>query len=237
MKILKLLLLLLICTVAVYAQDGYYQPFSASAGYGVTVANAGEQTLTSSNAANLNLSYYFTPFVSVSFEGQFGKLTGGDAMHDAFAKQFVNSYSAFMVHFDVQAGEFIDYSQSPFLNGLKNIYAGIGAGTLQNKITNIQTINPDAAATSPLTYLATSSNIVVPLRLGYEIKIFNKYDEPQFRFDIGYSLNTAFGKGLDGYTSIYTKASINYYSYIFAGLKYSFGPVHTYRKPVYGKSF
>jgi hypothetical protein len=230
LKSFNLILILIISSMAARAQVGSYQPFSIGAGYGVTIAFAGEQTLTSSNALDLNLNYNISPFATLSLEGQFGQLSSGDSVHDSFAKQFLNSYNAIILHADLQGGELFDYSHSEFLNGLKNLYLGVGMGFLSNKITSIQLINP-ANKQVPLNYAATSSNFLVPVRVGYEFKIFNHYDEPQVRFDITYSFNTAFGQGLDGY--IYPHgAAIKFYNYISAGFKYSFGGVHLYRKDI-----
>jgi hypothetical protein len=201
-------------------------------GYGVTSAMAGEKTVTASNALNVNFNYHFTPFASVTLEGQFGKLTGGDATRDAYAKQFINNYKAVMLHADLQAGELIDYSQSPALNALKNFYLGIGAGVLMNTIDSIQTVDPDPTATRSLLYAIESANFVVPLRVGYEFKVFNRYNEPQFRVDIAYTFNTVFGQGLDGYINPYSKASLKFYNYVSLGVKYSFGSTRSYRKDV-----
>jgi hypothetical protein len=217
------------------AQNSYFRPFSFGVGYGVTVASAGEETLTSANAAEVNFSYHFTPFVSLSLTGQFGQLTGGDLTTDTYGKQFINDYTAVFVHFDLQAGEFIDYERSPFLNGLKNVHVGTGLGYLANNITSINLLNPvDGSA---LTYIKDSPNFVIPLRVGYEFKIFNRYDEPQLRLDLNYSFNTAFGTGLDGYTSIYSHTFVNFYNYFSVGLKYSFGPARAYRKQIYYSNF
>lgn len=236
-NILKLILLLLVSSSTANAQTGYYQPFSVGVGYGATIAFAGEQTLTSSNSTEFNLNYQFTPFVAVSIEGQYGNLSGGNATEDTFGKQFLNNYTAVILHADLQLGELMDYSHSRFLNGLKNIYGGIGVGMLSNKIASINTVNPATPGT-PLTYIAKSSNILIPLRVGYEFKIFSRYDEPQFRFDINYSLNTAFGNGLDGYTNKFSKAyPIKFYNYLSVGVKYSFGPVRPYRKLIYYTDF
>lgn len=233
----KLLLLLLMAGRSANAQTAYYKPIGLGVGYGVTVAVAGEETLTSSNAFNASLSYYFTPFTSVSLEGQAGYLTSGDALHDQYAKQFINDFVSGMVHVDVQAGEFFDYSRNQFLNGLKNIYAGIGIGFIANRITDIQTVDPSPESTAPFTYLPTSTNFLLPLRVGYEFKIFDRHDEPNVRFDINYSFNTAFGAGLDGYTSVYTKSYIKFYNYVSVGIKFNVGSSRPYRKQIYYSSF
>jgi hypothetical protein len=232
---LKLIVLLLIGFFTAQAQTGYYKPFSFGLGYGVTIASAGEQTLTSANATEVNFNYHFTPFVSLSLAGQFGQLTGGDLTKDTYGKQFVNDYAAIFLHFDLQAGEFIDYEHSQFNNALKNLHVGIGMGFMANNITSINLFNP--ADSSTQTYLKNSPNFVVPLRIGYEFKIFNRYEEPQLRLDLNYSFNTAFGPGLDGYTSIYSHSFINFYNYFSVGLKYSFGPIRSYRKQIYYSNF
>jgi hypothetical protein len=235
LNVFKLVVLLVTMGLCAKAQNTWYQPISVGVGYGVTIARAGEQTQTSSNATNFNLNYQFTPFVSIGFDAQFGTLSGGDAEHDTYGKQFLNNYKSFILHADVQAGEFIDYSHNAFLNKLKNVYAGIGIGMLSNKISNITTLNPVDSST--LTYTPGSSNLLIPLRIGYEFKLFNQHDEPQFRFDINYSFNTAFGAGLDGYTSVYTKSYIKFYNYISVGFKYCFGPLKAYRKQIYYDAF
>jgi hypothetical protein len=231
LNIFKLILLLMVAGMAANAQEGRYQPYSIGVGYGSTIAKAGEQTLTSANAVDVSFNYHFTPFTSVSLEGQFGQLTGGNAQTDIYAKQFINNYKAFILHTDIQLGEFIDYSHNPFLNGLKNVYGGIGAGILSNNIGNNIVFNQ----ATPESYIIQSTNVLIPLRVGYEFKIFNHYDEPQFRFDVNYSFNTAFGKGLDGYSNYTT--SVKFYNYLSLGLKYSFGPVAVYRKLVYYSNF
>ena len=226
----------MLCNALVYAQTVFYQPFSIGAGYGITIAKAGEETLTSSNAVNLNLAYQFTPFFSLNLEGQFGTLTSGDALHDTYAKQFVNNYNAIILHADLQLGELIDYSQSRFLNGVKNFYMGTGLGLIANKIGSIQTLSRDTNFKAVFGYLPSSSNILIPLRVGYEFKIFNRYDEPQYRFDLNYNFNTAFGTGLDGYINPYSSTP-KYYNYLSASFKFSFGSSRAYRKPVYPNYF
>lgn len=218
-----------------HAQTTYYHPFSVGAGYGITVAFAGEQTITSNNALNLNVNYHITPFTTVSLEGQFGKLSGGDAINDTYGKQYVNSYNAAVLHADLQLGELVDFSNSQFLNGAKNIYLGTGVGLLYNNITAISFGTTDSAL-PPSSYYVKSSNFFIPLRMGYEFKIFNRRDEPQVRFDLSYSFNSVFGQGLDGYYSA-SASSVKFYNYIAMGLKYGFGSPHTYRKAVYYSAF
>jgi hypothetical protein len=232
----KLTLLLLIACLAAKAQSSFYQPFSIGTGFAVTQAAVVEKTLTTANAVESTFGYYFTPFTSATLEMQIGQLTGGDAVKDASGKQFINTYVAAITHADVQLGEFIDYEHSSFLNGLKNIHLGTGIGVLLNNITAIATANPTDSA-NPYTYKPNSINLLIPARIGYEFKIYNRFDEPGFRVDLNYSLNTAFGDRLDGYSSVFSKSKIAFYNYVSVGLKFCFGPHKQYRKQVFYSSF
>ncbi|RKR85709.1 hypothetical protein BDD43_5980 [Mucilaginibacter gracilis] len=225
----KFILLLLLCNTVAKAQMGYQQ-FSIGVGYGTTIASAGEETKTASNATSISFNYHVTPFTAVSLEGQIGNLTSGDYVHDSYQKQFISNITMVALHADVQLGEFIDYSQSPFLNGIKNVYAGVGAGLLYSNITGIY-------FTTSTNYIIHSTNLIIPFRTGYEFKIFNKYDEPKFRVDVNYSLNAAFGSGLDGYDDPFSTAVSKFYHYFSVGVKYSFGPVRQYRKQIYFTPF
>jgi hypothetical protein len=229
-KRFTLVILLVFIQVIAHAQNGFnFQPFSIGVGTGVTTAYGNTATTVSKYAFNLNFNYTPSPFFSLSLEGQSGALAGG-LVTDFYARRFSNTYTALLFHADLQAGEIINYEHSDFLNGIKNVYVGTGIGILNNNITYIQTIVP--VGTSNLTtypYLKNSTNVLVPLRLGYEFKIFDGYQNPRYRIDAGYSFNTAFGKGLDGYTTL---SSIKFYSYLSIGVKIGFGDEYIYRKPI-----
>jgi hypothetical protein len=67
------------------------------------------------------------------------------------------------------------------------------------------------------------------LRIGYELKIFNKNQRPDFKIDVGYQFNYIFGDELDGfkagkYNDIYSQFTI--------GVKISVGGVTSYRKQI-----
>ncbi len=230
MKRFILLSALLITTVITKAQNGFdYQPFSAGGGMGITTAYGNTQTTVNKYAYNINFNYNVTPYYTYTIELQTGTLAGGQVT-DFNARRFSNDYIALLAHADMQAGELIDYEHNALLNGLKNLYAGVGLGVLSNKITYIQTVIP--VGQSNLTtypYLPSSVNVLLPIRFGYDFKIFNGYERPQYRVDLAYNFNTAFGKGLDGYTTLST---IKFYGYLSLGVKISFGNVLTYRKPI-----
>lgn len=230
MKRFTLLLILIVSNVKLLAQNGFeYHQFSIGTGIGTTTAFGNTGTKVSKYAYNANVNYNVSPFLEASLEVQTGTLAGG-LPTDFYARSFENGYMAIIFHVDIQAGEIFDYSHSDVLNGLKNFYVGTGIGVLNNNITYIQTAVPPG--TSNLTvypYLPTSTNILVPLRTGYEFKIYNGYDQPQYRIDLGFSFYTALGKGLDGYTSL---SSVKFYNYFNIGFKIGLGSTTTYRKPV-----
>lgn len=230
MKRLILLLLFLIINTVVRAQNGFdYHQFSIGAGIGATTAFGNTETTVSKSAFNLNFNYNISPFFTLTLEGQMGTLAGGN-VSDFSARRFVNDYTAVMLHANLQAGELIDYEHDEVLNSLKNVYVGAGLGILSNNISYIQTVVP--VGTSYLTtypYIKNSTNILVPVRVGYEFKIFNDYDMPRYRLDFAFNFNTAFGKGLDGYSSL---SSIKFYNYLSIGLKIGLGNTTNYRKPI-----
>ena len=210
---------------AAFAQNNTkYSPLSIGAGYGVTVASAGEQTITASSAGNLNLNYNSSPFTSMSLESQFGNLSGGNAFKDASFKQFTNQYFALMVHADLQAGEIVDHDENGFVNAFRNFYVGTGAGFVAN---NIVSLNKNVSGATS-NYKLSSINFTVPFRGGYEFKLYNKTGVPHIKIDISYEYVTVFGQGLDGYIDASRASVPKFYNYISAGIKIGFGKARSY---------
>jgi hypothetical protein len=227
-----LLLLFIVVNRLALAQNGFdYHQFSLGVGYGTTIASGNTDTKVDKTAFNLNLNYNATPYFTYTIESQIGTLAGGSP-YDYYARAFTNHYFALIAHADLQLGELIDYEHNGALNGLKNVYIGTGVGVLANVITDIQLAIPPVLSSNGsdiYSFLPASINILVPLRLGYELKIFNNYDMPRYRLDLGYAFNTAFGKGLDGYTTL---SSIKFYNYYSVTFKIGLGGVTNYRKPI-----
>ena len=89
----------------------------------------------------------------------------------------------------------------------------------------------------PSTYVFPGSNssvnFTIPLRFGYEFKLFNEYEEPYMTINIGYIHNLVFGEGLDGYddpSNAFKNNATNQYSQIVVGVKFNFGNVTSYTK-------
>ncbi|MFI5162017.1 MAG: hypothetical protein ACHQHN_12115 [Sphingobacteriales bacterium] len=186
---------------------------------------------------NLNFTYNYSPYIPVTAELQFGHLSGGGTTPaiDKYGREYTNNYEGLIVHADFQLGEVIDYSQSDVLNILKNFYFGSGGGIIFNnntvQRTNLYPINGSTAYIFPGSN--TSINLTVPLRFGYEFKLYNDFEEPYMAIDIGYVHNLVFGEGLDGYddpSSKFKNNATNQYAQIVIGVRFNFGNVTSFNK-------
>jgi hypothetical protein len=244
LKKLILLFTFAFSAIIVKAQVGYnYKEFAVgldiSYERGYTNVNRQDNNI----GENLNFTYNYSPYIPITAELQFGKLSGGGLTpdKDPYGRQYTNQYEGLIVHGDFQMGEIIDYSESDVLNILKNFYIGSGVGIIFNNNT-VQRTNIYYGENG-LPYLGSSSyvfpgnntsiNITVPLRFGYEFKIYNDYEEPYMAIDIGYVHSLVFGEGLDGYDdpeSKFKNNASNQYRQITVGVKFSFGNVTSYNK-------
>lgn len=244
MKKLSVFFAFIIISLSVSAQIGYnYHQFSLGAGISNVKIHGDLNKAYKQAAYNINLNYHFTPFVTFSGEAQFGKLASGnaDTAQVYYGEQSRNKYTAVIFHADVQLGEFINYNDdfsaipilTKILNGAKNIYVGTGAGVIFNKMDyiNRQDFN-DVNVVFP--GKDKSNELVIPLRIGYEYKIYNSYDEPQIRIDLGYQANFCYGDNTDGFKM----GSYNdWYSQLTLGIKIGLGSVTSYRKPIHVGAF
>lgn len=228
-------------------------------GYTNVTAKTDVPYQTSNPSVNFNFNYNYTPYTTFSLEYEFGRLSGGygdfyekaskglnatDAnyplliaaipvaykMIDPFMRYYYNNYQSIAVHGDVQLGEFIDYENGGFIaNVVKNVYVGTGVGMLYNNITSVNRFNAD----STRTYGGSdrSNNVFVPVRVGYQFKIYNSYDEPSISVHLGYQMNYVFGYGLDGYSDPqFTNRDFERFGGFSVGIKFNFGDVTSYRK-------
>jgi len=127
----------------------------------------------------------------------------------------------------VQAGEVIDYSNSPFANALKNLYLSAGIGMVVNDLsTNRYSYKiPDYYTPGD----DHSEEIYIPLRIGYEFKLFNQYNQPSVKIDLAYQTNLIMGDDLDGFV---TGKTNDKYTEIVLGVKFSLGSITSYRKQI-----
>ena len=185
----------------------------------------------------INVMYNYNPYLPIGAEIQIGTLSGGGLTQklDSAGRQYTNKYKALVIHADFLLGTAIDYQDSWLLQILKNFYIGTGFGLISNSNT-VQRTNI-ILSRGPLTYVFPGSdnsiNLMIPIRAGYEFKIFDAYNVPRAAIDIGYIHNFAFGEGLDGYddpTSKFKNNAIDQYRQIVVGVKFFFGKTVSYNK-------
>lgn len=243
MVLRKFLLLFIFSVTTLYlkAQDSYnYSKF----GIGVFASsNRPYADLKLSNKGksyNITGYYNLTPYVPIGFEVQTGGLSGGSIISDQSKRAYDNHYTAFILHGDFALGEVIDYEDNFFMRIVKDLYVGTGVGFIHNNMAFIQRTNliPDATfAVGEYTFPGQNSsmNLLVPIRFGYEFKIYNSYDEPFIGINIGYIHNITWGEGLDGYTdppTTFRNNSPDQYRQIVVGIKVNFGGVVPYSKQI-----
>jgi hypothetical protein len=165
--------------------------------------------------------------VNYVFEGQFGTLKAGDASA-GYGRTFENKYWAFGLRVQLQAGELIDYSKSQVANAFKGLYVSTGIGYLVNKVKKGGDNSLPAGVTPPGD--DNSQVPYIPLRIGYEIKLFNQYNDPSIKIDLGYQYNRVLDDNLDGYKA---GRHNDIFSQITLGIKVAIGGVTSYRKQIF----
>lgn len=223
------LLIIAICCFATVskAQVGYN--FSQ---YDIGVAGSANQvmgdviTTKMTSAVAFNFNYNQTPYLSFILEGQAGKLAGGDAVKDKLGRAFRGDYSAFLARAELQFGEVVDYSQSPFNNALKNLYVSTGMGLLVDHITQINRYSSQNFFTPGVN---NSNEIFIPARIGYEFKLYNEYNQPSVRIDLAYQYNFMMSDELDGFVAGNNKDK---YTQLSLGVKFAIGGLSSYRKQI-----
>jgi hypothetical protein len=240
LKKFLLLVFVLLSVKFARAQSGYnYPEFAVGAGASYVRALADLRQQKNNMAFHVDFTYNYSPYIPITAEFQFGKLSGGDRLTDKDTREFENSYKALILHGDFEMGEAIDYSNSTVLNVLKGFYIGSGVGLISNNMTKIYRYSAiDPTYMFPGTN--SSINLLIPIRFGYEIKFFNDYDEPSFSVNLGYTHNVTIGEGLDGYADpqiIFKNNAPDQYSQIVIGFKYHFGDITAYTKNIRGNRY
>jgi hypothetical protein len=226
-------LTLFVCclTLIAKAQLGYnFSQYDIGTAVGFNTVHGNPETTTSTQSIHFNLTYNATPYTNFVFEAQLGKLRGGDSLKSKSGMQFNNDFSAFLLRGQIQAGELIDYSNNRLYNALKNLYISAGFGFVVNRITSISRYSHQV----PGFFTDGQNNSqepFIPLRIGYEFKLFNKYDQPSFKVDVGYGYNLVLGDELDGFST--GNGHHDAYSQFTLGVKFAVGGATTsYRKQI-----
>jgi hypothetical protein len=226
------ILTLIVCCASFVAkaQLGYdYAQYDIGVAAGFDQVSGDAQTKTTTQSIHFNLTFNVTPYTNFVFEAQLGRLEGGDSLTTSTGRQFTNDFSAFTFRGQLQMGEIFDYSHSQFKNGLKNLYISTGIGYISNHITAISrySIKTPGVFTGGLN---NSMEPFIPFRIGYEFKIYNQYDQPSFKVDLGYEYNLVLGDNLDGFE---TGSHFDVYTQFVVGVKFAIGGgVISYRKKI-----
>jgi len=211
------------------AQIGYdYAQYDFGFGLNANQVYGDAETLKTTGTAHVNFTFNQTPYVNYVFEVQKGKLEGG-SIESLSGRYFKNNFTAVIFRGQLQAGEFIDYSRSGLMNGLKNLYISAGLGYAINNMDEINRVSKqlDGFTTGGED---KSNELYIPVRIGYEFKVFNKYDQPSFKIDLAYSLGLDLTDNMDGFTSGISKDKLVQFS---LGLKFAIGSVTSYRKQIH----
>lgn len=215
------------------AQSNFHK-MTIGAGAGITQSFADVAKSSFGVAGYGTFDYYFTPFLSLGFEGQMGEIKGGNVNTDPHHRQFTNGYKAFNLNGKVALGSFIDYQRTGFANAIKGLYLGSGAGIIMNKMKAIQRINPNNGVAYP--GAESSKDLFIPINLGINFNFMNRNGYNKYGINVNYQSNITLGEGLDGYDD----SSINFksgkpdiYTYFSIGFRYHFGTLGLSSKTLY----
>ena len=211
------------------AQIGYdFAQYDIGFGLAANKVYGDAETLKTTPSAYVNFTYNQTPFINYIVEFQAGTLKGGDVLTQS-GRTFKNNFTALVFRGQLQAGEIIDYSDSKIMNAFKNLYLSTGFGYVIN---DIREVNRDSRLLPGYHTPGEdkSNELYIPARIGYEFKVFNKYDQPSFKIDFGYQLNFDLTDNLDGFTTGAGKDKFVQYS---IGLKLALGGVTSYSKAIH----
>lgn len=237
MKKIILFIAVLFATATAKAQFGGYNYYE----WGIGIGASYERGFTNITRQYDNIGfdgsiiYNFSPYLPIAAEIQLGTLSGGGLLpsQDPYGRRYTNKYKALLLHFDIQLGALIDYGDGGFLNFAKGFYGGSGIGVIfnNNTVQRYSIYNPDFRFQGS----DQSTNISLPIRVGYEFKIYDDYDQPAYAINLGYIHSFVFGEGLDGYNAnsqVFKNIASDQYRQITIGFKYFFGRTVSFNKLV-----
>jgi len=135
-----LLFVLVFSSIIVKAQGDYnFMPMGIGGGAGIIRGYTNVAKQNNTIAANINFTYYVSPYLPITLEVQKGTLSGGSTETDQYKRQYSNSYLGLYLHGDLQLGQVIDYYYSGINEILKNVYFGSGVGFVNDNVNNQRT--------------------------------------------------------------------------------------------------
>ncbi len=198
-------------------------------------------TINKSNVLGGSLDYYFTPFIYGGLEYNKVELKDGPDKHN---RAFISNFTSIEVRGNVSAGQFIDYSYSPFLYAIRNVNAGIGIGFISGKNNVADWPVGSTPADTGLPYPRRthgddwgksefSSVIALPISIGYNLNLYNVYQEIKFVVGFQYKMVFTTSDDLDGFAddpNIFQNNAKDAYTSVGVSIKYLFGPKSLYYK-------
>jgi hypothetical protein len=185
-----------------------------------------------------SLDYFFTPFINAGIEYNNVQLKDGTDKHN---RAFVSTFSSIELRGTVSAGQFIDFSYSPFLYAIRNVNAGIGLGFISGT-NNVADYVPGSISSDPTPFPRRmhpndlgksefSGVIAIPISIGYNVNIYDVYQETKFVIGANYKMNFTTTDDLDGYSDdprIFDNQNKDVYTSLSISVKYLFGPKGLY---------
>ncbi|WP_457129226.1 hypothetical protein [Mucilaginibacter sp. HD30] len=223
----KLLLFFFVSILAIAAKSQSYNYGSYGIGVNYNALFPYTDLATGKNTQGLSVIGYYnlSLYIPIGLEVQTGELAGGGVLTDFHGREYKNKFTAIIARGDVFLGQVTDFGYSGPLRYLKDFYAGTGIGVISNNMAFIQRVQSGTGYVFP--GKDKSLNLIMPIRVGYELKINNSYGEPFIGVNLGYVINITWGEGLDGYgdSSKDFKNNVpDLYRQIVLGLKVNFGP-------------
>ena len=178
-----------------------------------------------------SLDYFFTPFINAGIEYNSVQLKDGTDKHN---RAFVSDFSSIEVRGNVSVGQFIDFSYSPFLYAIRNVNAGLGLGFISGK-NNVADFGsgtiPSRQHPNDLGKSEFSGVVSFPITIGYNLNIYDVYQETKFVIGFNYKMNFTSSDNIDGYSDdprIFENNSNDVYTSFTVSAKYLFGPKGLY---------
>ena len=142
LKTLLFFFISLIITVDAFAQYNFRR-FSVGLGGGPNRPFSDVYTNKTGPTATIYTDFYFTPFVVGGIEAQIGSLRGGNRITDPHLREFENAHKTLLFTGKISLGQLLNYNRRSFLNTIKGVYMGTGAGFMYNKMVFVTRIKPD----------------------------------------------------------------------------------------------
>ena len=224
-KKLLLFFFVLIQAIAAKSQSYNYNSYAIGVNYNALFPYVDLATGNNTKGFGITGYYNLSSYLPLGLEFQTGELSGGGVLTDFHGREYKNKFTAIIARGDIFLGQVMDYGYSGPIRYLKDFYAGTGIGVISNNMAFIQRVQAKTGYVFP--GKDKSLNLIVPIRVGYELKINNTYGEPFIGINLGYVMNITFGEGLDGYDDSSKDFKNNVpdlYRQIVLGVKVNFGP-------------